>query len=131
MRPLFGAAARLGIGFYPGYAELVVEDGAQRRFNTSILVDETILVDKTGAIVGRYRKVHPPGTAEVAPGLPCQHLEKRYFEVGDRQVRQRAVDRRLTEQTTRDKPRGALRPSFFLPKANEAAVPATRYSTTR
>ena len=76
-QPLFDTAARLGIGFYLGYAELAVENGAPRRYNRSILVD------KTGAIIGTYRKVHLPGTADVVPGLPYQHLEKRYFDVGD------------------------------------------------
>jgi N-carbamoyl-D-amino-acid hydrolase len=76
-RPLFDAAARLGIGFSLGYAELVVEAGTVRRFNTSILVD------KGGRIVGKYRKVHLPGHALHEPWRPFQHLEKRYFDVGD------------------------------------------------
>ena len=76
-RPLFDAAARLGIGFSLGYAELVVEAGMVRRFNTSILVD------KGGRIVGKYRKVHLPGHALHEPWRPFQHLEKRYFDVGD------------------------------------------------
>jgi predicted amidohydrolase len=75
-RPLFEQAAKLGIGFSLGYAELVHEGGAKRRFNTSILVD------KTGRIVGKYRKIHLPGHAEVLDKAG-QHLEKRYFEVGD------------------------------------------------
>src|SRR3954453_12771522 len=37
-RPLFNEAARLGIGFYLGYAELTVEAGIKRRYNTSVLV---------------------------------------------------------------------------------------------
>ena len=73
-RPLFEAAKRHGIGFYLGYAELT-PDG--RHFNTSILVDDT------GRLVGKYRKVHLPGHAEHEPERPWQHLEKRYFEVGD------------------------------------------------
>ena len=56
--PLFDDARSLGVGFYLGYAELVVEDGRKRRFNTSILVD------RSGNIVGKYRKVHLPGHAE-------------------------------------------------------------------
>jgi predicted amidohydrolase len=75
-RPLFEEAARLGIGFSLGYAELVVEGNRKRRFNSSILVD------KQGRIVGKYRKVHLPGHAEVLD-RPGQHLEKRFFEVGD------------------------------------------------
>ncbi len=76
-QPLFTEAQRLGIGFYLGYAELTQEDGRTRRFNTSIIVD------KSGAIVGKYRKVHLPGHAENEPWRPFQHLEKRYFEVGN------------------------------------------------
>ena len=75
--PLFDEAKRLAIGFYLGYAELAVEDGRMRRFNTSILVEQD------GRIVGKYRKVHLPGHAEHEPERPFQHLEKRYFEVGN------------------------------------------------
>jgi predicted amidohydrolase len=73
-RPLFEAAADRGIGFYLGYAELT-PDG--HRYNTAILVDET------GKITGKYRKVHLPGHSEYDPTRPWQHLEKRYFEPGD------------------------------------------------
>ena len=34
-------------------------------------------------IVGKYRKIHLPGHAEHEPWRAFQHLEKRYFEVGD------------------------------------------------
>jgi predicted amidohydrolase len=73
-RPLFEAAAELGVGFYLGYAERTPEG---RRFNSSILVD------RAGRIAGKYRKVHVPGHAEHEPWRPFQHLEKRYFETGD------------------------------------------------
>ncbi len=76
-RPLFEEAARLGIGFSIGYAELAIEDGRRRRFNTAILVDQG------GRIVGRYRKIHLPGHAGNEPWRAFQHLEKRYFEVGN------------------------------------------------
>jgi predicted amidohydrolase len=76
-RSLFDEAARRGMAFCLGYAELVREGGALRRYNTSILVD------RAGRIVGRYRKVHLPGHAEHEPWRPFQHLEKRYFDVGD------------------------------------------------
>ena len=76
-RPLFEAAGELGLGFYLGYAELAREGGATHRYNTAILVDAA------GAIVGKYRKVHLPGSLEFRPGLAFQQLEKRYFEYGD------------------------------------------------
>ena len=76
-KPLFDEARALGIGFHLGYAELALEDGRRRRFNTSILVG------KDGAIIGKYRKIHLPGSAEALAGRKGQHLEKHYFEVGD------------------------------------------------
>ena len=75
--PLFSAARDCGIGFYFGYAELNRSEGRNQRFNTSILVD------KEGRVVGKYRKVHLPGHFEHEPWRPFQHLEKRYFESGD------------------------------------------------
>jgi len=76
-QPLFDEAKRLGIGFHLGYAELTEEGGATRRFNTAILVGPD------GNILGKYRKIHLPGHAEHLPGKPYQHLEKRYFDVGN------------------------------------------------
>jgi predicted amidohydrolase len=76
-RPLFDLAKELGIGFYLGYAELTQEKGEPRHYNTAILVDPA------GHIVGRYRKIHLPGHAEHLPQAPFQHLEKRYFDVGN------------------------------------------------
>ena len=74
---LFEEAARLAVGFYLGYAELAIEDNRQRHFNTSILVD------KAGKIIGKYRKVHLPGHDTPQPDRKHQHLEKRYFEPGN------------------------------------------------
>jgi len=76
-QPLFDEARRLGLGFCLGYAELTHEAGAAHRYNTSILVDQS------GRLVGTYRKIHVPGHAAHEPWRPFQHLEKRYFEVGD------------------------------------------------
>lgn len=76
-QPLFDEARKLGIGFHLGYAELAFDaDGTKHRYNTAIIVD------KSGTIVGKFRKIHIPGHAE-ALDRPGQHLEKRYFEVGD------------------------------------------------
>jgi predicted amidohydrolase len=77
--PLFSEAERLGMAFALGYAELAQEEGRARRFNTAILVDGAA----GGRIVAKYRKVHLPGHAEHEPWRAFQHLEKRYFEVGD------------------------------------------------
>jgi N-carbamoyl-D-amino-acid hydrolase len=73
-RPLFETAAQCGIGMYFGYAELT-PDG--HHFNTAILVD------RSGRIVGKYRKVHLPGHDQFDPTRAFQHLEKRYFDPGD------------------------------------------------
>ena len=76
-QPLFEEAKKLGIGFYIGYAERVQEEGRVRRFNTAILVAPD------GSIAGKYRKIHLPGHADHKPQAPFQHLEKKYFEVGN------------------------------------------------
>jgi predicted amidohydrolase len=73
-QPLFDEAKKLGIGFYIGYAELTPEG---RHFNTAILVGPD------GSVVGKYRKIHLPGHADHKPKAAFQHLEKKYFEVGD------------------------------------------------
>ncbi len=49
----------------------------RRRFNTSILVNPD------GDVMLKYRKVHLPGHAAFDPRRKVQHLEKRYFEVGN------------------------------------------------
>jgi predicted amidohydrolase len=72
-RSLFDAAAEAGIGFYLGYAEMAGE----RRFNTAVLVD------RAGRIAGKYRKVHLPGHKEPDSSRKGEHLEKRYFDVGN------------------------------------------------
>ncbi|MEF2073093.1 N-carbamoyl-D-amino-acid hydrolase [Consotaella aegiceratis] len=72
-QPLFERAKALKVGFILGYAELT-PDG--HHYNTSIIVDAS------GEIVLRYRKIHLPGHPEHEPWRPFQHLEKRYFEPG-------------------------------------------------
>ncbi len=73
-KPLFDLAAEFKIGFYLGYAELT-PDG--RRFNTAILTDEN------ARIIGRYRKIHLPGHSHHITTAPFQHLEKKFFDVGN------------------------------------------------
>jgi len=75
--PLFKKAAELSMGFYLGFAELIKENGKNRHFNTSILVDNE------GSLIGKYRKIHLPGHFENEPNRAFQHLEKRYFETGN------------------------------------------------
>ncbi|WP_145135490.1 N-carbamoyl-D-amino-acid hydrolase [Roseomonas gilardii] len=72
--PLFEAARKYGIAFHLGYAEKT-PDG--RRFNTAVFVHPS------GEIVLKYRKIHLPGHKEYDPIRQVQHLEKRYFEIGD------------------------------------------------
>jgi N-carbamoyl-D-amino-acid hydrolase len=74
VQPLFDECRRLGIGFYLGFAELT---RSGKRYNTAILVD------KTARVVGKYRKVHLPGHSDHKPDVPFQHLEKKFFEVGN------------------------------------------------
>lgn len=71
---LFDRARELGVGFYVGYAELTP---GGRRFNSAILVEPD------GSVLGRYRKVHLPGSVEPREGERFQQLEKRYFSYGD------------------------------------------------
>ena len=74
---LFELARSKGIGFYLGYAEREEEGGTAHHFNTSILVGPD------GRLIGKYRKVHLPGHDDHRPNVPYQHLEKKYFEVGN------------------------------------------------
>ncbi|HEV7254745.1 MAG TPA: nitrilase-related carbon-nitrogen hydrolase [Mesorhizobium sp.] len=75
-RRLYAAAAKLKIGFALGYSELERKEGCTRRFNTMDLVG------KDGVFIGRYRKVHLPGSDEPQNGTTV-HLERLYFEPGD------------------------------------------------
>ncbi len=76
-RPLFDEAARLGIGFCLGYAELHTdEQGRFHRYNTQILVE------RDGSVVARFRKIHIPGHAVLEDWRPFQHAERYFFEPG-------------------------------------------------
>ncbi len=75
-QPLFDAARRLKIGFALGYAELCEEQGRVRHFNTMDLVGAD------GSLLGRYRKMHIPGSETEEAGVTT-HLERRYFEPGN------------------------------------------------
>jgi predicted amidohydrolase len=72
-KPLFDEAKALGVGFSLGFAELT-PDG--HHYNSQILVE------RDGATVGVFRKVHIPGHEELEPWRPFQHLERYYFEPG-------------------------------------------------
>ena len=74
VQPLFDRARELSVGFYVGYAERTA-DG--HHFNSAITVGPD------GAILGKYRKVHLPGSVEPREGEKYQQLEKRYFEYGE------------------------------------------------
>jgi len=74
---LFDEAAKRGIGFHLGYGELCEEDGVTHHYNTAILVGPD------GNLIGKYRKVHLPGHSEFEEEKQLQHLEKRYFEIGN------------------------------------------------
>ena len=76
-RPLFDRALELEMGFYIGYAELTEEDGETKHYNTSILVAPD------GKLIGKYRKIHLPGHSEHLPEAPFQHLEKKFFDIGN------------------------------------------------
>ena len=73
-KPLFKKSKEYGIAISFGYAELT-EEG--KHFNSSVIVD------KQGEIIGKYRKIHLPGHHEYDPQRSHQHLEKRYFLPGD------------------------------------------------
>jgi len=75
-RPLYDAARRLKIGFSLGFAELSEEHGRRRRFNSMDLVGAD------GIPIGRYRKMHIPGSDSAQAGVTT-HLERRYFEPGN------------------------------------------------
>lgn len=77
VQALFSEAKKLEIGFSLGYAELSFENQEKHYYNSSILVD------KNGEIIGKYRKIHLPGFKEYQDGQPFQNLEKMYFEVGN------------------------------------------------
>lgn len=73
-RPLFDFSREHNVAISFGYAELTPEG---QHFNTSILTD------RQGNIVAKYRKVHLPGHVEFDTERDFQHLEKRYFQPGD------------------------------------------------
>jgi predicted amidohydrolase len=70
--PLIERARHAGLVWYTGFAE---RDG-RHGYNSAILVDET------GAVRGKYRKIHLPGTTH-PDGVAGRSYEPRYFEPGD------------------------------------------------
>ncbi|KUL83630.1 hypothetical protein ZTR_11029 [Talaromyces verruculosus] len=80
VKPLFDRASALGIDVYVGYAERSIQkDGSHVDYNSSVYYSAN-----ANKIIGKYRKVHLPGTVEprTEPGA-VQQLEKRYFRPGD------------------------------------------------
>jgi predicted amidohydrolase len=73
---LYDAARRLKIGFALGFAEKDAAQGRTRRFNSMDLVGAD------GVLIGRYRKMHIPGSESAEAGVTT-HLERRYFEPGN------------------------------------------------
>ncbi len=73
---LFDAAKRMEIAFALGYAEITREEGRTRRFNSMVLVGQD------GVTIGRYRKMHVPGSTDPEAGVTT-HLERRFFEPGN------------------------------------------------
>src|SRR5438067_727249 len=71
LEPLLRRAREGGVAVHVGFCE---KDGG-RHFNTAILTDES------GALVGKYRKIHLPGRP--SPDGYAQVYEVRYFETGD------------------------------------------------
>lgn len=83
VKPLFDRARALGVDFYLGYAERWTDAaGATRDYNSTLYYS-----GREGRVVGKYRKVHLPGTVEPIPDATGrgveQQLEKRYFTPGD------------------------------------------------
>ena len=76
-RPLFDLAQQLGLAFSFGFAELVKNEKETKRFNSSIIVNTK------GQIELKYRKIHLPGHSEFDATRSFQHLEKRYFDIGN------------------------------------------------
>lgn len=81
-QPLFDAIRKYGLTVYLGYAEISFEADEtgvvrKRRFNSSVVIAPS------GEIIFKYRKVHMPGHVEYSPTRRVQHLEKRYFEIGN------------------------------------------------
>ncbi|KAJ6145812.1 hypothetical protein N7470_009707 [Penicillium chermesinum] len=80
VKPLFDYARSLGIDVYVGYAERSPQqDGSHIDYNSCVCYSA-----QADRVVGKYRKVHLPGTVEphTEPGA-FQQLEKRYFRPGD------------------------------------------------
>lgn len=83
VKPLFDLAKKLGTDMYLGYAERWTDDaGKTTDYNTTIYFSAS-----EGKVIGKYRKVHLPGTkepveAEKGRGVE-QQLEKRYFTPGN------------------------------------------------
>ena len=74
---LLQTSKKYEIGFQLAFTELVKTKEINQRFNCSILID------KTGEIIGKYKKIHLPGHSYHQPWRESQHLEKLYPDKGD------------------------------------------------
>lgn len=72
--PLIEAIKRNGITSVVPFAEAMPG---------GTLFNSAALVGADGTELGRYRKMHIPGTTDLVEGRPIQILEKRYFKPGD------------------------------------------------
>ncbi|KAH9903524.1 carbon-nitrogen hydrolase [Xylariomycetidae sp. FL2044] len=79
-KPLVEKANALGMDFYLGYAERWTgDDGKQTDYNVTLYYSVA-----AGKAIGKYRKVHLPGTKEpIDDPKAYQQLEKRFFTPGD------------------------------------------------
>lgn len=76
VKPLFDTAHTLGVDIAVGYAE---RTPSGKGFNTAVYYSARL-----GMIIGKYRKIHLPGTVEPFDNPDAvNQLEKRYFEPGD------------------------------------------------
>lgn len=78
-QPLFDEAKRLKVGFYLGYAEMIEE-------GEILPLQDVYLVLPDWTHLRKVPQSPSAGPRRSKTGTPFQHLEKRYFEVGNLEV---------------------------------------------